>query len=142
MPPALALLLYAAGLLAMLGCSAAYNIAGPVDGWAERRGLLRRLDHAAIFTMIAGTYTPVVGIGVGGLWGWALLAMIWAGALGGVALKLLAPGRVERISVFAYLILGWAGILVVEPLLEALPPRDLLLLLAGGVLYSLGTLLH
>ncbi|GGC52659.1 hypothetical protein GCM10011504_33810 [Siccirubricoccus deserti] len=67
---AIALGLYAAGLLAMLGCSALYNMAGR----GRRRALLRRLDHAAIFAMIAGTYTPIAGIGIGGAWGSALLA--------------------------------------------------------------------
>lgn len=141
-PPVLALTLYAAGLLMMLGCSALYNIAGPVDGWVERRGLLRRLDHAAIFAMIAGTYTAVAGIGVGGAWGWGVAALVWSGAAGGAALKLLAPARVERISVVIYLLLGWAGIIILDRLLEALPGADLWLLLAGGLLYSLGTLLH
>jgi hemolysin III len=126
----------------MLGCSAVYNLAGPVDGWAERRGLLRRLDHAAIFTMIAGSYTPIAGIAVGGTWGWGLLGVVWTGALGGAALKLLAPTRVENISVFMYLLLGWAGVVMMHRLLEALRPADLLLLLLGGLLYSLGTLLH
>lgn len=140
--PALALTLYAVGLLAMLGCSALYNIAGPVDGWVERRGLLRRLDHAAIFVMIAGTYTAVAGIGIGGAWGWGVAALVWTGAAGGAALKLLAPARVERASVVIYLLLGWAGIVILDRLLEALPALDLWLLLAGGLLYSLGTLLH
>jgi hemolysin III len=71
-----ALGLYAAGLVAMLGCSALYNLAG--DG--PRKALLRRLDHAAIFVMIAGTYTPVALLAIGGAWGWGLLAVVCAAA--------------------------------------------------------------
>jgi hemolysin III len=136
-----ALALYAAGLLAMLGCSALYNLASEGEG-APRKALLRRLDHAAIFLMIAGTYTPVALLGIGGAWGWGLLAVVWAGALGGAALKLLAPGRFERAAIAAYLLLGWAGLAALDPLLAALPPRDLGLLVAGGVLYSLGVAVH
>jgi hemolysin III len=135
---AAALGLYAAGLLAMLGCSALYNMSpeGP------RKALLRRLDHAAIFAMIAGTYTPVVLLAVGGAWGWGLLAVVWAGAAGGAALKVLAPARFERTSTAAYLLLGWVGLAALDPLLAALPPRDLALLVAGGLLYSLGVVVH
>lgn len=136
--PAVALSLYAVGLLAMLGCSALYNMASG----GRRRALLRRLDHSAIFARIAGTYTPVAGIAIGGAWGWGLLGAVWGGAVGGTALKLLAPARFERISILAYLLLGWAGVAALDRLLAALPPRDLLLLLAGGLLYSLGVVVH
>lgn len=136
---AVALGVYAAGLLAMLGCSTLYNLAGE----GPRKALLRRLDHAAIFAMIAGTYTPIALLAVGGAWGWGLLAVVWAGAAGGAALKLLAgSGRLERASIGAYLLLGWAGLAALDPLLAALPPRDLALLLVGGLLYSLGAAVH
>jgi hemolysin III len=135
---AVALGLYAAGLLAMLGFSALYNLAGE----GRRKAVLRRLDHAAIFAMIAGTYTPVALLGIGGAWGWGLLAVVWTGAAGGAALKLLAPGRHEGASIVAYLLLGWAGLGALGPLLAALPPRDLALLAGGGLLYSLGVAAH
>jgi hemolysin III len=136
--PVIALGLYAAGLLTMLGCSALYHLAGE----ARRRAMLRRLDHSAIFAMIAGTYTPVAWIGIGGAWGWGLLGAVWAGAAGGAVLKLLAPARFERASILAYLALGWAGVVALDPLLAALSVRDLLLLTGGGALYSLGVVVH
>ncbi len=135
----LALAPYGLGLLAMYGCSAAYNLwpAGRV------RALLRRLDHAAIFIMIAGTYTPVVLLGFPGEWlGQALLALVWTGALAGAALKLLAPGRFERLSLGAYLLLGWLGVAGLPRLVATLPGPDLALLLGGGLVYSLGLPLH
>ena len=135
---AVALGLYAAGLLAMLGCSALYNLAGV----GPRKARLRRLDHAAIFAMIAGTYTPVALLALGGAWGRGLLATAWAGAAGGTALKLLAPARFERASIAAYLLLGWIVLAALDPLLAALPSRDLALLGAGGLLYSLGVVVH
>jgi hemolysin III len=135
---AIALGLYAAGLLAMLGCSALYNLSAE----GGRKDLLRRFDHAAIFVMIAGTYTPVALLAIGGNAGGALLATVWTGAIAGAGLKLLGPGRFERASIAAYLLLGWAGLTAIGPLLAALPPWDLGLLFAGGLLYSLGVVVH
>jgi hemolysin III len=134
----LALGLYAGGLLAMLGCSAAYNLAGA----GRRKRLLQRLDHAAIFLMIAGTYTPVTLLGIGGGWGWSLFTVVWTGALCGAALKLLAPARIERAAIVLYLLLGWTGLVAIEPLLRSLDWPDLALLLLGGLFYSLGVRLH
>lgn len=130
--------LYGVGLLAMLGYSALYNLAGP----GPRKARLRRLDHAAIFLMIAGTYTPVALLGVGGGGGWALFSAVWLGALGGAALKLSAPARFERAAILAYLLLGWAGLAALEALLTRLAPTDVALLLVGGLLYSLGVPVH
>ncbi len=133
-----ALGLYAAGLVAMLGCSGLHNIAGE----GPRKALLRRLNHAAIFGMIAGTYTPIGLLALGGAWGRGVLVVVWAGAAGGAALKLVAPGRFGRASIAAYLLLGWAGLAALDPLLEALPPRDLALLAGGGLLPILGVAVH
>lgn len=129
---------YAVGLVVMLGCSAAYNLAPA--GRSKR--ILRRMDHAAIFLMIAGTYSPVALLGIGGAWGWSVVGVVWAGALLGAGLKLLAPGRFERLALAAYLLLGWVGIVAIVPMAEALPPSDLAWLGAGGLLYSLGVVAH
>ncbi len=129
---------YLTGLVAMFGFSALYNLA--TEGrWKSR---LRRLDHASIFMMIAGTYTPVVIFAIPGTRGWSLLAVVWAGAVAGATLKLLAGRRFERVSVVAYLMLGWAGVTALGPLLDALPTRDMVLLAAGGLLYSTGVVMH
>ena len=135
---AVALGLYMAGLVATFACSAAYNLApaGP------RRAWLRRADHAAIFIMIAGTYTPISVLAIGGPLATALLAFVWTGALLGAAMKLLAPGRFERGSIAAYLVLGWVGVVALVPLSRSLSAGQLGLLAAGGLLYSLGVLVH
>lgn len=135
---AAALGLYAAGLFTMMACSALYNLAGE----GPRKELLRRLDHAAIFAMIAGTYTPVSIIGIGGAWGWGLLAVVWTGALAGGVLKLWMPARFEGASIVAYLLLGWAGLAAIGPLVAALPAREVALLAAGGLFYSVGVAMH
>ncbi len=135
---AVAIGLYAAGLLTMLGCSALYNL---TQG-GRAKAVFRRLDHAAIFAMIAGTYTPISILGIGGVWGWCLVAAVWAGALAGSVLKLAAPGRFEGASVVAYLLLGWAGLVAIAPLTASLPSRAIMLIALGGAFYSTGVLLH
>lgn len=129
-----AALVYAAGLIAMLWASAAYNLA-PNRDWKAR---LRRCDHAAIFLMIAGTYTPFALIGLGGPAGWQLLAVVWAVAIAGIALKLCFPGRFERLAIALYLALGWAGLPLGRELLIALPGDVFVLLVAGGAIYTAG----
>ena len=131
--------LYAAGLMAMLGCSALYNLAreGP------RKSLFRRLDHAAIFMMIAGTYTPFLLVAIGGAWGTGLLAFVWLVAVGGMAVELLGLRRPEGgLLVAAYLLLGWTILVALRPLSAAVSPSGLVLLVAGGVLYSVGVVFH
>lgn len=134
----LALGLYGAGLLAMLGFSALYNLTTN----ARYKTVFRRLDHAAIFVMIAGTYTPFTLISIGGAWGLGFLAFVWTVAAVGVLLKLFWPWRFERLSLLAYLLLGWSIVVALDPLLAAVSVAGIALLVAGGALYSLGVLFH
>lgn len=130
--------IYGVGLIAMLWLSAAYNlITHPT--WKER---FRRLDHAAIFLMIAGSYTPFMLVAVGGNLGLGLLILVWISAITGMLLKLLHPRRFERVSVIFYLALGWAGLPAAGPLIDALSTSTLILLLLGGLLYSIGVVFH
>jgi hemolysin III len=128
---------YLAGLLAMLACSTVYSV------WrsCRWRDWLRRLDHAAIFVMIAGTYTPLA-LRLPAGWAVGLTTGVWTAALAGVAAKLLQPRRVEALSVALYLVLGWVGVIAIEPLLASLDRATLILLLAGGVVYSAGVIFH
>lgn len=130
------LLLYGCALLAMLTCSALYNLAPP----SPRKERLRRFDHAAIFTMIAGTYTPLVLVRMRGAWG--LLLFVWAVAAVGVVLKLRYPRRFERLSIGLYLLLGWSIVVAADPLSAALPRPAIVLLAAGGLLYTGGVVFH
>ncbi|MGD1877487.1 MAG: hemolysin III family protein, partial [Kiloniellaceae bacterium] len=134
----LSLGLYGGGLMTMLACSALYNLSNHTR-W---KPLFRRLDHAAIFVMIAGTYTPFMLIAIGGAWGRGLLAFVWTVALGGVVLKFFWPHRFERLSVAAYLLLGWSIVVVADALVSAMSAAGIALLLAGGLLYSLGVVFH
>jgi hemolysin III len=132
-------LIYASGLLAMLGCSAAYNHSASAS---PRRERLRRLDHAAIALMIAGTYTPFTVTKLTGTWSIAMTAGIWTIAGAGIAIKLLESRRLERASVIFYLALGWMGLIALHPLAKALDPETLVLLGVGGMLYTLGVIFH
>lgn len=138
LPRGLSLGIYGFGLLAMLVCSALYNLTTQ----ARLKALFRRFDHAAIFVMIAGTYTPFSLIVIGGIWGAALLAFVWSVALVGAVLKLRYPLRFEKLSVVAYLLLGWVILAALEPLLSSMSLAALILLVTGGGLYSLGVVFH
>ena len=130
--------IYGAGLLTMLVCSALYNIAGrglPNGRW-------RRLDHAAIFVMIAGTYTPFAVIAIGGAWGRGLLVFVWTMATVGVVLKLFHPEQLEMLSRTAYLLLGWTILVGIDRLIAAVSLPALVLIVAGGMLYSAGVVFY
>jgi hemolysin III len=134
---ATAVVIYALGMLAMFCFSAAYNLSrGP------KRWLLRRCDHAAIFIKIAATYTPFAVAKMGGTVGLVLLAAVWGIALAGAAAKLIAQHRVAGMSTLLYLAQGWLCVLTMQPLLSALSPTAMVLLLVGGVLYTVGVIFH
>jgi hemolysin III len=99
--------------------------------------LLRLLDHAAIFLLIAGTYTPFALISLHGPWGWSLFAIVWTLALAGIALEL---RRVRNRALMAalYVGMGWVGLVAIKPLVANLPAAGLWLLFGGGVAYTLG----
>lgn len=100
--------------------------------------ILRVLDHAAIYLLIAGTYTPFTLGPLRGPWGWALFALVWTGALAGIAFKCLALGRAPIASVVLYVALGWSAVLAFGPLARALPVAGFALLVGGGLCYTLG----
>jgi len=129
---------YSVGLLSMLGFSAAYNT-WPVS---HTKWVLRRFDHSANFLMIAGTYTPFIAQMKGNLVAMGLLTGVWLTAAVGIIFKLLLPGRFDRLAVVLYLLLGWSGAVVYEPVVVALPSLSIWLLAAGGALYSIGVVFY
>src|SRR5450759_941667 len=132
------IVIYTIGLLSMLGFSAAYNT-WPIS---HAKWVLRRFDHSAIYVMIAGTYTAYIGQMNGDFVSIGLLIGVWLTAVVGVTLKLLLPGRLDRLAVVLYLLLGWSGAVFYEPVAAALPSLSLWLLAAGGILYSTGVIFH
>lgn len=127
------LALYAAALVGVLGCSAAYHFS---SGRLKER--LRRLDHAMIFVMIAATYTPLVTFRLPPEIAVPLGAAVWTGCAFGAVIKLAFPRRFDRLSVALYLAMGWAVAWALAPLSASLSDRSFTLLVAGGALYTLG----
>ena len=131
-------LVYSVCLLAMLGCSAAYNLASN----APRKAFLRRFDHAAIFLMIAATYTPFTTCRLHGVWAIGMTAAVWTGAATGAVMKLIRPRGLKRGSIVAYLALGWMILVGVRPMLGSVDTLTAILIGVGGVLYSIGVGFH
>jgi hemolysin III len=134
----LSVVIYAIGLLTMLGFSAAYNL-WPIS---YVKFVLRRFDHSAIYMMIAGTYTPFIAQMKIGLVSASLAIGVWLVAIVGIALKLLLPGRLDRLAIVLYLVLGWSGAIFFKTVAAALPSTSLSFLAAGGVIYSTGIIFH
>jgi hemolysin III len=129
---------YAVALVSMFTCSAAYNIFQS----SRRREWLRRFDHAAIFAMIAGTYTPFTTMRLTGAWSLDFTTAIWTLAAIGIVAKLCQPDRIESISVVLYVALGWIGLIAIKPFMASVETPALLLLVIGGVIYSIGLVFH
>jgi hemolysin III len=98
----------------------------------------RHVDHCAVFLLIAGSYTPFTLGVLRGPWGWTLLAIIWALAVAGIAMKLIAGHRHWWLSMVLYLLMGWLAIVAIKPILTLVPLPGILLILAGGIAYSGG----
>ena len=112
--------------------------------WRTERGarLLLKLDHAAIFVLIAGSYTPFLLTSLRGPWGWSLFGVIWGLCGAGAVFQLIFGDRFRTASTLAYLFLGWLIVVAIKPLIAAVPAGGLWLLLAGGLCYTVGTLFY
>lgn len=130
--------LYVGSLIGVLSVSLAFNL------WPDSpvKRFLARLDQAAIFLFIAGTYTPFLAVLGDTPSTDLLMSFIWGAALVGIALKLIVPERFGRLAIALYLGIGWSGVIVFQSLAATLPPTTLWLLVAGGVAYSAGIIFH
>jgi hemolysin III len=132
-----AVCVYALGLIAMLAFSTAYNFAKP--SWQP---FLRRLDHAGIFLMIAASYTPFTTQALTGAWATWMTVAVWTLAGLGIAGKMLLPGLGKAIWVGLYLALGWMVVIAIKPMIDGVPVAAMWLLVAGGIVYSVGTIFY
>ncbi len=107
-----------------------------------RRNRLRIVDHASIYVLIAGTYTPFALLALQGVIGWVIFGVSWALALTGIVLKLYFTGRFHRTSTAMYVLMGWIIIFAIKPLMQNLSSEGLFWLVCGGVSYTLGALLY
>lgn len=133
----IALSVYAACVVAMLGFSGAYNLSRA----PRARAILRRLDHASIYLKIAGTQTPFAVLAGGATSAWLLTGVWFAAATGAIA-KIARNEGWEKLSIALYLLLGWAGVLLIPDMWPSLSGATLVLMLTGGVLYSVGVVFH
>ncbi len=102
------------------------------------RKWLNVFDHAAIYILIAGTYTPFLLVTLNGAWGWSLFGVIWGLAIAGVVFKIFFTGRFNAVSTIVYVLMGWLIVIAIVPLFENLPTAGLIWLVAGGISYSVG----
>jgi hemolysin III len=128
---------YSLGLIGMFTASASYHLVRrpSLKEW------FRRVDHAVIFVMIAGSYTPFA-LKIGGETGTLILAAVWGIALLGVAVKMLFPRKLDKISVLIYLAQGWCIVFALDRLVAAVPSSGVDLLVIGGCIYSAGVIFH
>ena len=133
-----ALVVYSAGLLAMLVCSTLYN----ANTNMKLSRLFERFDLSGIFVMIAASYTPFMLAKLHGPLAWSVLAVVWTAALAGVALNLLARWNAPRFYIALYMLMGWGVLSILDQLIHSLSPVGLALLAAGGVLYTIGVVFH
>jgi len=125
------------GLAGVFGASAAYHRVAWSDA-ARRR--MKRLDHSMIFVLIAGTYTPLCLLALSGVWSVVMLATVWAGAITGIILKQVDIDGMRRVSGFLYVALGWISIVTLPQLFRSMSALGFSLVVAGGVLYTLGAI--
>jgi hemolysin III len=104
--------------------------------------VLRIFDHSSIFLLIAGTYTPFMLVNLRGPWGWSLLGIVWTLAISGILIQLTHLHHSRKFSLFFYLCMGWAVVIAIKPMFRAVAPGGLILLLLGGLAYTLGVIFY
>ena len=128
---------YAGGLVLMLTFSLAYNF-----GAERHRPFFRRLDHAGIFLMIAGSYTPFTTHVLTGAWAWGMTIAVWTIAGVGILGKLVIPHLHEGLWIAIYLALGWIVVIAIRPIMAGLPLPAMVLLVLGGLVYTAGVVFY
>jgi hemolysin III len=130
--------IFGASLIVLYAASTAYHSATR----PEKRARLRVMDHASIYILIAGTYTPFTLVTLKGPVGWVIFALSWGLAISGIILKLFFTGRFNRVSTLMYLFMGWIIIFAVKPLSTSLPTEGIHWLIAGGLAYTVGSIVY
>lgn len=130
--------IYGASLILLYLASTLYH-AFP---WPRVKAFFQQMDHAAIYVLIAGTYTPFALVNLRGAWGWTLLAVVWSIALIGVIMEVAMKERKKWVSLSLYLGMGWMALIMIKPMLETVDAGGLWLLLAGGLAYTFGVIFY
>jgi len=130
--------IYGATLILLYTASTVYHSV-PVP---RIKGLLRTIDHSAIYLLIAGTYTPFMLVNLRGPWGWSIFGIIWGIATLGIILKTTSFGRLPGVSLGFYLTMGWVIVIAIKPMLAVLDKGGLELLILGGLAYTAGVVFY
>ena len=130
--------IFGASLVTLYAASTLYHSASE----PKIRARLRIFDHATIYILIAGTYTPFTLITLNGFVGWTIFGVSWAMALTGIILKLFFTGKYDVLSTLMYVFMGWIIVFVISPLIDNLSAQGLFWLFAGGVAYTTGAILY
>lgn len=125
---------YGATLVLLYGFSTLYHAVRT----PHIKAVLQKLDHHAIYLLIAGTYTPIALVTLQGTWGWTLFGLVWALAVAGVLQEQFLGRRTRKLSLLLYALMGWLVVIAWKPLTQALPAGGMAWLLAGGLAYSAG----
>ena len=128
-------LFFIAGMFLMFLSSTIYHYLPA----GRARDIMRRCDHISIYVMIACSYTPICVSVIGGWLGWLVFGLQWAAVIGGTFYKVYAMGKLPKLSLAIYLLMGWSVLLIIKPVWERLSVAALVMLLAEGVLYTAGT---
>ena len=138
-PKQRSMLIYGASLVLMLMSSASYHL---IKGQRKRIQFLRKIDHSAIYILIAGTYTPLCFNQFTGFWRWGILLIIWGVALAGSITKIFVINAPRWLSAGAYLAMGWMVLPMTKEIVRVLPVGAFIWLLAGGILFTLGAVVY
>ena len=131
--------IYGASMIGLYTASTLYHC---INTKVSGRLALRKFDHASIYALIAGTYTPVCLVALKGAWGWSLFGVIWGLAVAGVVLSIVWIGAPRILTSVIYISMGWLALIAFYPLMQVLPPSGFFFLLLGGVFYTVGGILY
>lgn len=131
-------IIYGSSLIILFLASTLYHS----FSFTGHRDLFQKIDHASIYLLIAGSYTPYLMVAVGGAVGYTFLAIVWLAAIAGIVFEVVWTNRFPKLSTYLYLIMGWLGIFLIFPLYQNLDLAGLILLFVGGLFYSVGTIFY
>lgn len=134
-----AVLVYGLSLVGLFSASATYHL---VNAGPKVTAVLRKLDHSAIYLLIAGSYTPFCVLAFEGFFRWGMLAIVWTFAIVGIIVKLFYMGAPRWVSAVIYLLMGWLCVFAAGEMFNALPVFSLVWMIVGGVIYSLGAVVY
>lgn len=136
---AISLIIYGVSLILMFSASSAYHM---IPASPRLLGVLRKIDHSAIFLLIAGSYTPLCLNYFSGFWKWGLMAIVWSMAIAGIITKLFIINAPRWVSAGLYLVMGWLSVIAIPEMVASMPINALYGLLAGGISFTIGAIIY